>query len=162
MNWFSSLVRHNEEPDLLEQKLQQCLVEGEGMKDCAYEDSLSYLTIGVGRCVDSRVPGSGLTTDEMFYLLRNDIARVRKEIQDYLWYKGLDRVRQDALVEIVFNMGLPHFLEFKETIAALEAKSYAEASLCLKQSKWEKQIQPARVENIAYRLRVGQYPDGAY
>ncbi|MCR4300621.1 MAG: hypothetical protein NUV51_03350, partial [Sulfuricaulis sp.] len=46
----------------------------EGVKSCAYRDSLGYLTIGVGRLIDVRKPGAGLRPHEIDYLLSNDIA----------------------------------------------------------------------------------------
>lgn len=142
--------------DILEEKLEGCLVEGEGIKKFAYQDSLGYWTIGAGRCIDSRA-GEGLSTDEIWMLLRNDIANVRRQLQIYGWYQRLDRVRKDVLVELVFNMGLPNWLKFKDTIAALEAGNYLLAASCLKQSKWAEEIQPTRVNNIIYRLKIGQY-----
>lgn len=146
--------------DLLENKLEQTLIEHEGMRQFAYKDTLGYLTIGCGRAIDERVK-KGLSVDEIFYLLRNDISQCRKQLSAYGWYIALDRVRQDAIVELVFNLGLQGFLGFKDTIANLDKRDFSAAASCLKQSKWAAQVSPSRVNSICYRVRIGQYPNGA-
>lgn len=137
--------------------LENRLIKHEGSKKSVYKDSLGFFTIGVGRCVDERKE-LGLFDDEIIYLLRNDIKRAKDQLDVYLWFQGLDDVRQDACVEIVFNVGLQSFLGFKNTIQYLTVKNYDEAAKKLFLSKWTSQVGTARAQDVAYRIRYGKYP----
>jgi lysozyme len=121
-----------------------------------YIDTLGVATIGIGRNITSS--GPGLSDDECLYLLRNDITRCRNQLERFKWYTELDEVRKDAIVELVFNLGLAGFLNFKNTIKFIEQKNFEEASKNLLKSKWAKQVREKRSKNIAHRLRTGQYP----
>ena len=57
-------------------KLTEMLRRHEGVVKYGYNDPMGYLTIGVGRNIDSR-GGLGLSDDEIEFLLRNDINRCR-------------------------------------------------------------------------------------
>jgi lysozyme len=130
----------------------------EGTKQFAYPDSLGYWSIGIGRCIDKRI-GVGLTLDEQLYLLNNDIARCRKELLIQPFYKSQDKVRQDVLIELCFNMGLPNLLKFIKMLAAFRNMDYKSASLELKNSLWAKQVQSDRVLDLQYRIEHGSYRD---
>ena len=54
--------------------LKSQLLREEGAESCAYQDSLGFWTIGVGRLIDSR-KGGGLSNEEIDFLLENDIKR---------------------------------------------------------------------------------------
>lgn len=49
------------------------LRQEEGSVPHAYQDHLGFWTIGIGRLVDQRKPGSGLRPEEITFLLNNDI-----------------------------------------------------------------------------------------
>ena len=76
----------------------------EGVRDKVYMCSAGYETIGVGRNISAS--GLGLSNDEVEYLLKNDIMRCQQELRgEYDWFKDLDSVRQDALIDLSFNLG---------------------------------------------------------
>lgn len=141
--------------DNVQSNLEKCLIEHEGLKHYVYIDTMGISTIGIGRNVSSS--GPGLSTDECLYLLRNDIYRCDHLLQSYTWYKALDHVRQEVLIEMVFNIGLAGLLQFKRTLSAIETKQYDQAADDILQSKWAKQVGSERACNIAKRLRTGQY-----
>ena len=132
------------------------IVEHEGMKKFAYKDTMGYITCGIGRCLQEGV-GKGLSVDECFMMLRNDISDFRGQLAAYPWFKCQDDIRQGALIELCFNMGLAHLLQFKNMLDAIGRKSYPEASKELLSSKWAQQVGKARSEDIAYRISVGRY-----
>lgn len=132
------------------------IVEHEGMKKFAYKDTKNYITVGIGRCIEANV-GKGLSVDECFYLLRNDIAEFRKDLSAYEWFKIQDDVRQGVLIELAFNMGMAHLLGFKNMIAALLAKNYSLASKELANSAWFTQVGKGRSDDIRWRLDNGRY-----
>ena len=90
------------------------LVLHEGMRTKPYEDSLGILTIGVGRNLESM----GLSHDEVYYMLRNDIRRCEEELDNtFRWYKYLEQVRHDALIDLCFYLGITRLRQFKIALA---------------------------------------------
>lgn len=140
----------------MSQKLIDRIVAHEGSKRFVYLDSLGYSTVGIGRNVDSRSQ-KGLTIEEQHYLLNNDIKSCIKDLIHLPVYIMLDDVRKEVLVELVFNMGIVRVLNFKRMIAALQNHNYQKAVDELEDSLWAKQVQPARVKDISYRLLHGVY-----
>jgi lysozyme len=121
-----------------------------------YEDVLTEdITIGVGRNLDSL----GLTEDEVMYLLNNDIVRCDKELlHNFKWYPELCRVRQDALINLCFNLGITRLLTFKKALQAMEDKDYSKAAIEFLDSKWATQVGVTRSNDIALMIRTGKYP----
>ncbi len=136
--------------------LEHKLIEHEGMKKSAYEDSLGFLTIGIGRLIDAR-KGAGLSVDEIFYLMRNDIDRLHRELTNYSWFKCLNDVRQGVIIELAFNVGINGLLSFKRMIAALEPLNPPLAAKEMLDSKWAEQVGANRANDMASRLREGRY-----
>lgn len=120
--------------------LRAQLIEHEGLKLSAYRDSLGYLTIGVGRLIDAR-RGGKITRDEALYLLDNDIAEKIGELRAALpWFEREDPIRQRALIDLCFNLGIGGLLKFTNTLAAWQRRDYAAAARGLKQSRWYGQV----------------------
>lgn len=136
-------------------KLIETLRRHEGVSKWAYEDHLGYITVGVGRCLDPEA-GLGLSDKEIDYLLQNDIERCYKELDCLSWFSDLDQVRQEALVNMVFNLGLTRFLQFKKTLAYLAEGKYPQAADEMLDSKWARQVKNRAIE-ISEMIRTGQY-----
>ena len=132
------------------------IVEHEGLNPYAYQDSLGYWTIGIGTLIDNRA-GGGLTVDECFYLFNNRLKLAQNQLEKYNWYKKLDEVRQGALAELAFNLGIGGLLKFKKMINALTRDEFDDASKELINSLWAKQVGLKRSDDIAYRLAMGKY-----
>lgn len=128
----------------------------EGCKYYAYQDSEGYLTIGIGRCIDKRIKRP-LSEDEVLYLYNNDIKLARSQLSSYPWYQNQDDIRQGVLIELVFNEGLDHLLEFKRMIKALLVKDYQIAVRELVNSNWGNQVGSTRLDDVTYRLYYGKY-----
>ena len=138
------------------EKLIKLIKIGEGFDGSAYQDSLGYWTIGYGHLVDKRLNGK-ISEAVAESILINDINDCFIELQGIAWFVIQDEVRQQVLVELAFNMGLPHLLDFKDMIGFLKNRNYQDATKALLDSEWAKQIQPSRVESIRDRLLTGQY-----
>ncbi len=136
--------------------LQRLLIKHEGMRLKPYEDVLTEdITIGVGRNLDSL----GLTEDEVMYLLTNDIVRCDKELlNNFKWYPELCRARQDALINLCFNLGITRLLTFKKALQAMADKDYLKAADEFLDSKWATQVGSNRSDDIACMIRTGKYP----
>lgn len=129
----------------MSEELSRQLRRDEGTVSHAYTDSEGYLTIGVGRLIDKR-KGGRLRPEEIEYLLQNDIKEVAQELASRLpWTQRLDSARLGVLQNMVFNMGIGKFLEFKKTLALVQSGDYLSASKEMLDSKWAKQVGPRAV-----------------
>jgi lysozyme len=127
----------------------------EGVRSTVYLDSVGIETIGVGR----NLKDVGLSEDEIDYLLVNDINRCKAEAKAFHWYKDLNTVRREAILNLLFNLGKPRFLGFKKAIKALESNDYEESADQFWDSRWRKQV-GKRAEDICHMIRTGSYPNG--
>lgn len=137
-------------------KLLQQLKRDEGMVLHAYQDSLGFWTIGIGRLID-RQKGGRITEEEALYLLNNDVDRIEKEVSNALpWVKDLDEARRGVIHNMVFQLGLNGVLGFKNTLAEIQAGNYAKAAERMLQSKWARQT-PNRAIRLAKQMETGQW-----
>ncbi len=137
------------------EKLLEMLKRHEGVESHVYRCSAGYETIGVGRNISKS--GMGLSDDEVDYLLENDIVRVIKELSlEYPWFKNLDDVRKDAIIDIGFNLGATRLRGFRRALAAMDAADYKTASLEFLDSKWSRDVK-GRSTELAYMIEMGEY-----
>ena len=128
-----------------------------------YKDSLGFFTIGTGRLVDDRKPGSGLRPSEMAFMLANDIAERTDELTKRLpWLYLLDPARKGALLNMSFQMGVTGLLGFKNTLELVRKGQFSEAADNMLLSNWAEQT-PNRAKRIAKQMKTGvwQYAEGA-
>jgi lysozyme len=140
----------------MSQQLIDMLKRHEGVEHFAYECSQSKVTVGCGRNID-RDGGLGLSDDEIDYLLQNDIKRCREELNnEYTWFKRLDAVRQDAIIDLFFNLGATRFRQFKKAIGYLESDDYIMSAAEFLDSRWSQQV-GYRAEEICEMIETGEY-----
>tara|TARA_R110000796_G_scaffold80193_1_gene177532 strand:+ start:63 stop:476 length:414 start_codon:yes stop_codon:yes gene_type:complete len=133
--------------------IKDLLVLHEGMRNKPYEDTNGHLTIGVGRNLDSM----GLTDDEVYYLLKNDISRCEKELtESFDWFAGLIDIRKEAMINICFNIGITSLRRFKKALSAMEAKDYPLAAKEFLDSLWASQV-GQRAITVTNMIRTGEY-----
>lgn len=133
------------------------LMREEGVRAQAYQDHLGFWTIGVGRLIDSRKPGSGLSLDEISYLLGNDIAKKTEEVRRVMpWIDELNDARQAVLIGMAFQMGSQGLFAFTTTLAHVRAGRYAEAKAAMLKSLWARQT-PERAKRMADQMETGQW-----
>jgi len=131
--------------------LVEQLVRDEGLRLKPYRDSVGKLTIGVGRNLDD----VGVTQAEALALLANDIQNARNHLEQYLpWAGGLDEVREAALVNMCFNMGIGGLMNFRKFLAALQAGDYKTAAAEMLDSLWAQQVGP-RAQRLALQIETG-------
>jgi lysozyme len=128
--------------DLNTGKLLDELKRDEGVRLKAYRCTAGKLTVGIGRNLDDK----GITLAEAEALCRNDVAEVIESLDRRLpWWQGLDDARQRVLVNMAFNMGVDGLLQFKATLALVQARRFAEASGAMLASLWAKQVGPRAI-----------------
>tara|TARA_B100000780_G_C20934667_1_gene372633 strand:- start:116 stop:532 length:417 start_codon:yes stop_codon:yes gene_type:complete len=136
-------------------KLIEMLKLHEGVRSKVYVCSAGYETIGVGRNIAES--GLGLSDDEVEYLLANDIARVRQELtNEYDWFDDLDDVRQDAMIDISFNLGQTRLRLFKNSLNAMRSGYYRAAANEFMDSRWADQV-GQRAKTLTDMIRTGKY-----
>lgn len=131
--------------------LRDWIIAHEGVKLKPYHDTVGKLTIGVGRNLDER----GISLEEAYILLDNDIDLCIRQLQNYPWFMRLDPNRQDALINMCFNLGLPRLLGFKKMIDALGRQDYTRAAIEALDSKWAQQVK-GRAIDVASVIREGK------
>lgn len=125
-----------------DQHLIQRLIQHEDLKLKPYLDTKGKLTIGVGR----NLTDVGISEDEALMLLDADIGRARADADTFGWFEFLSSPRQDVIVELIFNMGLGVFQEFRQMISALSRGDYHIASAEMLSSKWASEVGIRSVE----------------
>ena len=124
----------------------------EGLRLKPYKCPAGKLTIGYGRNLDDM----GISEVEAMVLLRHDIERCYDELSVFSWFADLDQVRQEALIDMLFNLGLPTFLEFKKTLKFVAEGKYSQAAEEMLRSKWADQVGD-RAKELAYMMDTGCY-----
>jgi lysozyme len=142
---------------MMREKLEAQLRGDEGNSTCVYRDNLGYWTIGVGRLVDARKPGSGLRPVEVSFMLQNDIEDRINELDKRLpWFKNLDEARRGVLLNMAFQMGVVGLMKFETTLKRVESGDYTGAKRSMLQSLWAQQT-PARAARLAKQMETGQW-----
>lgn len=141
---------------MIEQLTAQ-LRRDEGTRATAYKDSMGWLTLGVGRLIDSRKPGAGLRPDEIDYLLKNDINdRIQALRKALPWLDSLSEARQGVLVNMAFQLGTEGLLAFRQTLGLVRDGKYTEASEQMLKSKWAEQT-PGRAKRLSEQMKTGEW-----
>tara|TARA_E500000081_G_scaffold50189_1_gene53334 strand:- start:1479 stop:1883 length:405 start_codon:yes stop_codon:yes gene_type:complete len=128
----------------MREKLKALLIEHEGWKRKSYVCSEGYVTVGVGRNLQTL----GLSDEEIEYLLDNDIARVLTALETrYPWFGVLTANRQTVIASMAFQLGLIGFDKFERLKKAIMDFRYKDVPSEMRDSKWYSQT-PNRVEAL--------------
>jgi lysozyme len=122
----------------------------EGRRAFPYVDTVGKVTIGCGRNLTDR----GLREDEIDYLLMNDLAECRDDLQTFPWWADLDDVRRNVLIDMRFNLGPAGFRKFRLMLAAVAGGDYISASEHMARSKWATQVK-SRAQRLVRMMRTG-------
>jgi lysozyme len=120
-------------------KLVEQLKRHEGIRTHAYQCTANMTTVGVGRNIDED-GGLGLSIDEIEFLLENDIRRCKQELIALPWFPEIDSVRQDALINMCFNLGGTRLSKFKNMLAACRKHDWNEMARQMEDSRWFGQV----------------------
>jgi lysozyme len=129
--------------------LEQIKID-EGFRGKPYKCTAGKVTIGFGRNLDD----NPLTRAEAEFLLNNDLKKVAKQASRFGFYQKLNTTRRAVIINMIFNLGLSRFSQFKKMISALESNDYAEAATQMLDSKWAKQVGD-RAIRLSKEMRQG-------
>lgn len=133
------------------------LERDEGRRASAYTDSLGFLTIGVGVCIDAR-KGCTLTDAEIDLLTKNRVGLATIAIgETWPWTASLDPVRLGVLQNMVYQMGIEGVSKFRNFLGALEAGDYASAKEEGLDSEWARTQSPSRAARLMEQILTGEW-----
>ena len=117
--------------------IEEIIQAHEGTKLYPYTDTVGKLTIGTGH----NLTDNGISRQVAELLLKEDITIAQNALKNIFDnFEELPINVQNALTDMMFNMGKPRFLGFKKMIAAVKQGDFKEASRQAKDSKWCKQV----------------------
>lgn len=177
IKWLKNLFAKEKKPmrEIIDDETCiQRLVVNEGLKTRAYKCTAGYLTIGIGRNLDTNplteeeinyighnCRSKFISNDQAFYLCRNDLKKVRNDLDKNLpWWRDLNADRQFVMIDLCFNMGIGNskkgLLSFNNTLQAIAQGYYIKASENLLKSKYAKDV-GVRAERNSYALKTGEW-----
>lgn len=133
-------------------KLIKQIKKHEGVDLHPYVDTVGKLTIGVGR----NIQDNGISEAEAEFMLMNDLNAVMDEAKKFEWYSSLNEPRKAVVLNMLFNLGLPRFKGFQNTIAFLIDGMYNEAAEEMLQSRWANQVGNRALE-LSEQMRTGEW-----
>lgn len=146
-------------------RLSSMLVRHEGMKLVVYDDATGlplkqgdtikgHPSIGVGRALDVH----GISKFEALAFLEADIEWALEAcIMHIPGFLALGTPRQDALISMVFGMGIEGVLAFKGMLGAIEREEWDLAAFEMMDSAWSRQV-GTRANELSKMMATGMYP----
>ncbi len=125
----------------------------EGFRERPYKDSLGFLTLGFGHCLEM-MP---ITEASANMVLQDDVDWFANALYKSVHYfKNIDPVRQAVLIDMAFNLGLIGLMKFEKMWTAISHSNWAAAADALIDSKWAVQVGARATEN-AKIMRTGSF-----
>lgn len=131
--------------------LEKQVIQDEGFKTIPYQDTKGYWTCGVGWNMDA----NPMRESEVIFRLRNDLLEAKGYAEKFDWFKNLNEVRQNVIIEMIFNLGLNKFNQFQKMIIAIKNNHFSEAAHEMLNSKWATQVK-GRAERLAAQMESGK------
>jgi lysozyme len=130
--------------------LQAMISEHEGYRQHIYKDTVGVLTIGYGTNISQ-----GLSERQAALLRDDKIAEVTADLLHRLpFFNSLSVARQNVLVDMGYNLGVPGLLRFKKMIEAVGNGQWNTAATEMLDSKWAGQV-GKRAQTLAAIMRSG-------
>jgi lysozyme len=118
----------------------------------AYQDSKGIWTIGYGTNLQELEIDKA--TAERW--LHEKLHQAQHECRlRFPWFAELTPARQDAMTELVYNLGIPRLLGFKKALAAMAAGDYVTARAEFLDSNWRRDVKDRRAFRIADAILNG-------
>jgi lysozyme len=141
------------------QKLIAELRRDEGVRYSVYKDTKGIDTVGVGHNLQAHPLPDGwkcpLNDTQVNSLLDDDLEDVFHDLDRNLpWWTDLNDVRQRALANMAFNLGITKLLGFRNTLVAMRQGKYDDAADGMLASAWATQVK-GRAQRLADMMRKG-------
>lgn len=132
----------------------------EGCRLGAYKDTLGNWTIGYGHLLKPNKDWTGheITQEEANNLLKKDLENATVDARTLIEWAYLNTpCRQNAVIELVFNLGLNKWRGFALTRLWIQQQNWPKTRDELLNSLWAEEVGPIRSGRIAKYLLTGQY-----
>ena len=109
-----------------QQYVQERIKLFEGFKPNKHKCSVSGVILqGYGRSIQNRKTPSHISVSTANAWLKEDIANCAEQLDMYLpWWRNLSTVRQTAMLDLTYNLGIFKLMQFKNFLAAMEHGKY--------------------------------------
>jgi lysozyme len=127
-----------------------------GALTIGYGYNLTANPLGIDKTVINEWCGSsGISKLEAEKLLHRCVNDCTMQCERrFVWWSKLSKNRQNAVVNMVYNMGMKRLLGFEQMLRCLERGDWVTASAQALSSKWAKQV-GGRAQRIALLIRTG-------
>lgn len=116
----------------------------------AYKDSHGIWTVGYGHNIQDKP----IRAERALDIFKDDIQDAINDCyHSFPWFADLSVSRQYAMINLVFNLGIPRMLQFKNFLLAMSLGDYDTAVTHLRDSLWARQVQPERVQWITSHIQ---------
>lgn len=130
--------------------IQSMIKRHEGYRQNIYLDTEGVPTGGYGHAFHV---GSSLLRSMWDLIFIYDYMQA---VNDYdVLDLDLDPVRRAVVIDMLFNLGLPRMLKFKNTLAAMRTGDWESAAKGMENSKWYGQVRQRAVE-LVRMMRTGE------
>jgi lysozyme len=153
-------------PDDLTQHLEAQLTVEEGQTNFIYDDAAGPVPFKAGMTLKGNLSAgtginlmSGFDAPELAFIENNRIAKARTALSQFAWYTAQDEVRQAALADLAFNLGVGGLLHWPHFLSYMADKAYpAAVDEIVTNAVWVAQVHPARANRIAQMIATGTWP----
>ena len=146
-------------------RLQAQLELEEGKRNFIYDDATGLafkkgdtlkgnLSVGIG--LNLMLP---FAPEELDFMERFRITQGLKLLNHVPWFQTQDPVRQVALADIAYNIGVGGLLHWPHFLAAMANKDYPAAVAQIRSNQlWISQVHAARAGRLESMIETGQWP----
>jgi lysozyme len=137
----------------------------EGNRDLIYDDATGKpfkkgdtlkgnLSAGIG--LNLMIP---FAPEELHFMEQFRLAKGALALGGYAWYTAQDEVRQVALADIAYNIGVSGLLHWVHFLSYMGKKDYAAAVAEIRSDAlWISQVGPIRAGRLETMIDTGQWP----
>lgn len=151
-------------------RLVASLIKHEAYKAAPYKCPAGRWTVGIGHNVEAnpltgwqwkRLLDAGhlaisLSQAGAEILANEEADKIERELAHLEFWPVLNDARQNVLIEMAFNMGLPTLYTFKQTLFAIRSGQYGMAADRMLESRWAQQV-GKRAVTLAAQMRSGVF-----
>jgi len=96
---------------------------------------------------------SFITERESVVIVSHRVETVRAELSGFI--EDLTPARQEVLIEMAYQIGVPGLLKFTEMWRAIQAGQWRRAAFEMLNSKWARMDSPKRADKLALKFLKG-------
>jgi len=145
--------------------LEPQLALEEGNRNVIYDDATGKpfvkgdtlqgnLSVGIG--INLMVP---FDADELAFIEKNRLGKATAQLARFQWFTAQDPVRQTALADVAYNIGVTGLLHWPHFLSFMAEKDYLSAVKEIRgNTLWVSQVKSARANRIEQMILTGLWP----